>query len=656
MCGIAGLFRPGGGDEAALSGIARRMTGTLAHRGPDASGIWTNPSAGIAFGHRRLSILDLSEAGAQPMRSDCGRLAVTFNGEIYNHLDIRSRLEAEDAAPNWRGHSDTETLLCAIRHWGVAAALQRFSGMFAFALWDEQDRTLTLARDRFGEKPLFYGWCGRDLVFASELKALSAHPEWSPSLDRAALTAFMRYCYVPAPTTIWAGIGKLPPASFVTFDGDAAPGTVLQPGTFWSLREQVVAAQATRITDEKEAMAELERLLSISIRRQCLSDVPLGAFLSGGIDSSTVVALMQAQAGQPVRTFSIGFREDDFDEAEDAGKVAAHLGTAHTELYVDPNTALDVIPLLPRMYDEPFADSSQIPTHLVAALARQHVTVALSGDGGDELFGGYNRQVWGGDLEARLSGVPASLRRLLSLLLNAISPEPADTIARLVRPLLPVRLQLRRTGDQLAKLARIVGAGSPDEVYRLLCSIDDDPSRTILQGEEGGSWSDDEMARVARPLDPLDRMTLADSLSYLTDDILQKVDRAAMSVSLETRVPFLDKDVVEFAARIPPSMKVRAGRGKWLVRQVLYRHVPQSLVDRPKSGFSVPLDSWLRGPLKAWTCDLLSPARLQAQNLFNVKLVEARAREHMSGTRNHGYWLWNVLMFQAWHDVWYAAR
>jgi asparagine synthase (glutamine-hydrolysing) len=386
MCGITGLFRPGGADESLLSGIAKRMSDVLAHRGPDASGIWTHAAAGIAFGHRRLAIIELSEAGAQPMRSDCGRLVVTFNGEIYNHLDIRAELEAAGAAPNWRGHSDTETLLYAVRQWGVAAALDRFAGMFAFALWDEETRTLTLARDRFGEKPLYYGWSGGDLVFGSELKALAVHPAWSASLDRAALTSFMRYSYVPAPFSIWAGTSKVPPASFVTFATDAAAGTMPHPKAYWSVREGIVAAQANRVTDEGEATNELQRLLSRAVKRQCLSDVPLGAFLSGGIDSSTIVALMQAQATQPVRTFSIGFREGAFDEADDAGKVAAHLGTAHTVLYVDPNTAMDVIPLLPRMYDEPFADSSQIPTHLVASLARQHVTVALSGDGG-----GYHR-------------------------------------------------------------------------------------------------------------------------------------------------------------------------------------------------------------------------------------------------------------------------
>src|SRR3984957_5888737 len=639
MCGIAGLLRPGGGYESHLSVTARHMTDAVAYRGPDAAGYWTSASSGLAFGHRRLSILDLSQAGSQPMHSDCGRFTVTFNGEIYNHLDIRGELEAAGAAPNWRGHSDTETLLCAIRHWGVEAALQRFSGMFALALWDERERALTLARDRFGEKPLFYGWSGRDLVFASELKALATHPSWSPSLDRNALTSFMRYAYVPAPSTIWTGIRKLPSGSCVTFTADVSPGGMPAPRPYWSLREVVVAAQGKRITDEQEAVAELQRLLSIAIKRQCLSDVPLGAFLSGGIDSSTIVALMQAQTSQPVRTFTIGFSEAAFDEAAEARRVAKHLGTSHTELYVDPETARNVVPKLPTMYDEPFADSSQIPTHLVSALARQHVTVALSGDAGDELFGGYNRHVWGNSLNKRFDAMPVALRQMLGVFLRSVSPEPAGTIARIAGTLLPARFNVRRAGDQLAKLARIVGSPSLDDMYRELCSIDNDPAQTILQGEEGGSWSAEEMNRMKVELDPLDRMTLADSLSYLTDDILQKVDRAAMAVALETRVPFLDKDVVEFAARIPPGMKVRDGRGKWLVRQGLYQPGPHYLVDRPKTGFGIPIDEWLRGPLRSWASDLLSPEKLRRDGLLNRSRVEVRLAEHMSGQRNHGYWL-----------------
>ncbi|HLZ03222.1 MAG TPA: asparagine synthase (glutamine-hydrolyzing) [Bradyrhizobium sp.] len=654
MCGITGLFRPGGADGALLAGTVKRMAEALAHRGPDAIGLWTNANAGVAFGHRRLAILDLTDAGAQPMRSECGRFAVTFNGEIYNHLDIRRELDACGGAPNWRGHSDTETLLYAVRQWGIKASLQRFIGMFAFALWDASERTLTLARDRFGEKPLYYGWCGSDLVFASELKALATHPRWSPALDRESLTAFMRYAYVPVPATIWTGVRKLPPGSFVTFSPRIQPGTMPPPAHYWLLREQVIAAQGRRIGDEGEAIEELQRLLSIAIKRQCLSDVPLGAFLSGGIDSSTIVALMQAQATQPVRTFTIGFREAAYDEASDARQVAAHLGTAHTELYVDAKTVMDVVPRLPLMYDEPFADSSQIPTHLVSALARKHVTVALSGDAGDELFGGYNRHVWAGRLNARVGHWPAPLKQALSALLRAVSPEPADTIARWAQPFLPSRYNVRRAGDQTGKLARIVGATSFEHMYRLLCSIDSDPERTVLQGRESSSWSTDQMQEVGSALDPLDRMTLADSLSYLTDDILQKVDRAAMAVGLETRVPFLDKDVAEFAARIPPHMKVRAGRGKWLVRQVLHRHVPVELVERPKTGFSIPIDDWLRGPLQAWMSDLLSPTRLKSQGLFNADVVGRMVDEHVKGRCNHGYWLWNVLMAQAWHDAWCA--
>ncbi|WP_316213652.1 MULTISPECIES: asparagine synthase (glutamine-hydrolyzing) [unclassified Bradyrhizobium] len=656
MCGIVGLLGPGGDDQSRLTGIIRRMSTALAHRGPDASGLWTQAEAGVAFGHRRLSILDLSEAGAQPMRSACGRFTVTFNGEIYNHLDIRAELEVAGAAPNWRGHSDTETLLAAVRQWGIPATLQRMIGMFAFGLWDADARTLTLARDRFGEKPLYYGWSGADLVFGSELKALAAHPDWAPVLDRSALTAFMRYSYVPAPASIWNGIRKLPPASFVAFAADARSGSLPQPQAYWSLRDQVMAAQRRRLIDEREAIDELERLLSIAVKRQCLSDVPLGAFLSGGIDSSTVVALMQAQASQPVRTFSIGFAEGAYNEAEDARKVAAHLGTAHTEIYVDAKTAMDVIPGLPRMYDEPFADSSQIPTHLVSQMTRRHVTVALSGDAGDELFGGYNRHVWGGALQARLGRLPVTLRRAAGTLLGAVAPEPADTILKLLQPLLPARLNVRHAGDQVAKLARIIAADSFDEMYRSLCSIDGEPAVSVLHGEERASWAADEMMRIDAPLDPLDRMTLADSLSYLSDDVLQKVDRAAMAVALETRVPFLDKDVVEFAARVPPSMKVREGRGKWLLRQVLYRHVPSELIDRPKTGFSIPLDAWLRGPLKSWAGDLLSPARLQRQGLFEPKRVSRMFGEHLSGRHNHAYWLWNVLMAEAWHDAWVTAR
>jgi asparagine synthase (glutamine-hydrolysing) len=654
MCGITGIFRKERGDQPAMEDCVTRMTATLAHRGPDASSIWA--AGGIAFGHRRLSVLDLTAAGAQPMHSDCGRFTVTFNGEIYNHLDIRSELEAAGKAPNWKGHSDTETLLYAVRSWGMEAALQRFNGMFAFAIWDAQNARLTLCRDRFGEKPLFYGWIGSDLVFASELKAIMSHPRWAGTVDRSSLTAFMRYSYVPAPRTIWDGIRKLNPGSSVAFSCEVEPGNLPQPEAYWSMRQRVMVGQSDRVSDFTEGTAELERLLSQAVRRQLLSDVPVGAFLSGGIDSSTVVALMQAQSARPIKTFSIGFAEAAFNEATHAREIARHLATDHTEWIVAPSDARDVIPKLANMYDEPFGDSSQIPTHLVASLARRSVTVALSGDAGDELFGGYNRHVWGARLHARFGRLPAKVKRALSGIINLISPEPTNGMANLAGRVLPDRYRIRRPGDQMAKIGRIINAESSEEMYRLLTSIDNDPLTVVSGGTEPQSWFAEEMAAINRPIDPLDHMTLADALSYLTDDILQKVDRAAMSVSLETRVPFLDRDVAEFSCHIPSDMKVRDGQGKWLVRQVLDRHVPRSLIDRPKTGFGIPLDEWLRGPLKSWAADLLASERLDRQGWFDSRRVSAVWSEHLQGRRNHGSWLWNVLMAQAWSDRWHGAR
>lgn len=628
------------------------MTATLAHRGPDASGIWTDVAAGISFGHRRLSVLDLTAAGSQPMQSDCGRFTVTFNGEIYNHLDIRSELEAAGTAPNWKGHSDTETILYTVRSWGIERALQRFNGMFAFAIWDARESTLTLCRDRFGEKPLFYGWVGDDLVFASELKAFAAHPRWSGTIDRRALTAFMRYSYVPAPWSIWQGIRKLNPGTRVTFARDIKAANLPQPESYWSMRQNVVAAQQDRLTDVVEATVELERLLSQAVKRQLLSDVPIGAFLSGGIDSSTVVALMQKQSVRPIKTFSIGFAETGFNEAVHARGVARHLATEHTELTVAPSDALDVIPKLAQMYDEPFGDSSQIPTHLVAMLARHSVTVALSGDAGDELFGGYNRHIWGARLHARLGPLPVPVKWALAAAIGVIAPGPANKLGHFTGRILPERYRIPRAGDQIAKIGRIIGTKTPEEMYRLLSSVDDDPASLILGGSEPESWITEQMAKIDQPIDALDRMTLADALSYLTDDILQKLDRAAMSISLETRVPFLDRDVVEFSCQVPPNMKVQNDQGKWLVRQVLDRYVPRVLIDRPKTGFGVPLDEWLRGPLKAWASDLLASERLNRQGWFDSKRVAAIWAEHQHGGHNHGSWLWNVLMAQIWSDRW----
>lgn len=652
MCGIAGIFRSRDGVDE-LKEVVGRMTDALSHRGPDASGVWADAPSHICLGHRRLSILDLSSAGAQPMRDEDGRFTVTFNGEIYNHLEIRRELETENGARGWVGHSDTETLLRAVQMWGIEKALKRFNGMFAFAVWDARDQSLALCRDRFGEKPLFYGWIGSDFVFASELKALASHPRWNGSIDRRAMTAFMRYSYVPAPWTIWDGVRKLEPGSLLTIRQGANPGSLPEPQQYWSMRDCVSAGQRQRLDDPIAATDELEKLLSAAVKRQSLSDVPLGAFLSGGIDSSTIVALMQKQSVLPVRTFSIGFSEAEFNEAAHAREIARYLATDHTELIVASRDARDVIPKLADMYDEPFADSSQIPTHLVAALARRSVTVSLSGDGGDELFGGYNRHVWGARLHKRFGLLPVSLRRALASLLLLVSPEPANTIGRIAGWVLPPRYRILRAGDQVAKIARIVNSKTFDEMYRKLSSIDDDPVLAVIGGSEPPSWFSRQMSQIDYPIEPLDRMSLSDALSYMSDDILQKVDRAAMSVSLETRVPFLDKDVAEFSCRVPPRMKVRDDQGKWLVRQVLDRHVPRKLIERPKTGFGIPLDDWLRGPLKPWAADLLSPERLARQGLFDASRVSCIWSEHLSRSHNHGSWLWNVLMAQAWADNWY---
>jgi asparagine synthase (glutamine-hydrolysing) len=652
MCGIAGLATFGCQESERTRAIVQAMADCLSHRGPDAAGILVDARAGIALGHRRLSILDLSAAGAQPMSSDCGRLTVIFNGELYNHLDIRAELGACGEQTNWRSHSDTETLLVAARRWGLRAALERFVGMFAVALYDRRDNTLLLARDRFGEKPLYYGRVGSDFIFASELKAFAAHPDWSPTIDRGALALFMRRSSIATPFTIWAGVRKLPPGTFLTISlasNRIDPGA---PQPYWRLAEAVRLGQRARIRDEVIAVDELERLLSIAVKRQCLSDVPLGAFLSGGVDSSTIVALLQKQATIPARTFTIGFTDDRYDEAQAAAAVARRLGTDHTELYVDDETVRNVIPLLPDIYDEPFADSSQVPTFLVSQLARRHVTVALSGDGGDEMFGGYNRHVVGPRLWGWMRTTPYGLRRLGAASISAAGPGAFDALAHGLGWLLPNWARLRRVGDQLAKLSTVIDAPTEDELYLRLSSIDRSPASTVLGASEPPLWSEHEMPPRDIVGDFAERMMVADALGYLTDDILTKGDRAAMAVSLETRAPFLDVDVVNFACRLPLAMKVRAGRGKWLLRQVLYRHVPAALVDRPKTGFGVPIDAWLRGPLRSFAGDLLNPGRLTAQGLLDADVVSRTFDAHLHGLRNAGPWLWNVMMFQAWFDRW----
>lgn len=641
MCGIAGFWGEFGADARTTLDA---MTSTLAHRGPDDAGAWLDEPSGIALGHRRLSILDLSPAGHQPMLSRCGRYVIVFNGEIYNHLDIRRELEAAGAQPGWRGHSDTETLLAALSHWGVTPTLQRMAGMFAFALWDRETHTLSLARDRLGEKPLYYGRLGTTLVFASELKALRAHPRWHGEIDRGALSLLLRHNYIPAPHSIYCAIRKLLPGTLLLLRADGSS----QETCYWSAAEVAERGVAEPFAgDERAAAGELERLLSRSVGRQMIADVPLGAFLSGGIDSSLIVALMQAQSARPVKTFTIGFSATGYNEAEHAKAVARHLGTDHTELYVSSQQAMDVIPGLPALYDEPFSDSSQIPTFLVAQLARQNVAVSLSGDGGDELFGGYNRYFLGRSLWRRAGWLPRGVRGAMAAAIDSVPPASWNVLLAPFVRLLPRHLRYANPGDKLHKLAEILAARDGDEIYRGLVSHWKAPSSIVLAGREPATALTDR-SRQAALSDFTQRMMYLDLVSYLPDDILVKVDRAAMGVSLETRVPMLDHEFVEFAWRVPLHMKLRDGQGKWLLRQVLYRHVPRELVDRPKMGFGVPIDAWLRGPLRGWAEDLLDETRLKREGYLDPLPIRTRWYEHLSGRRNWQYHLWDVLMFQSW--------
>jgi len=652
MCGFAGfLDRRGDADLSNRAALASAMASALAHRGPDDEGAWCDGALAVA--HRRLSILDLSSAGHQPMLSADERYAIVFNGEIYNHLSIREELAIAGVAQSWRGHSDTETMLAAFVTWGVDRALQRFTGMFAFAVWDRSEKRLILARDRIGEKPLYYGWQGGVFVFGSELKALAAHPEWRPEIDRQALTLFMRFGYVPEPWSIYRGIYKLPPGCWVELEADVEAGHCPEPRAYWAASAVADAGLRNRITDLPTALAELELRLNSAISRQCIADVPLGAFLSGGVDSSLIVALMQAQSRVAVRTFTIGFHEARFNEAEHAKAVARHLGTDHTELYVTPKETLAVIPRLPMLYDEPFADSSQIPTYLVAQLARGHVTVALSGDGGDELFGGYNRYLWGRTIWRRVGFLPVGLRQAVARIVMSLSPQLWDSLAQAMFPLLPSRLRVPQLGDRVQKLASILDAQTPDALYRRLLSQQQDPCAVVVGGAESETWADRQLL-AANLGNFTERMMCHDLLAYLPGDILTKVDRAAMGVSLESRVPMLDHELVEFAWRLPQSMKVRDGQNKWLLRQLLHKYVPRLLIERPKQGFGVPLDSWLRGPLRSWAESLLAAERLRREGYLDPVPIRKKWEEHLSGRFNWQYWLWNVLMFQAWLEAQHA--
>lgn len=643
MCGIVGFLGSAGsaGQDAA---IVRRMADLIRHRGPDDDGIWTDAETGVALAQRRLSIVDLSPAGHQPMLSSCKRYVIVFNGEFYNYEEVRRQLDAEAAHP-WRGHSDTEVLLEAIARWGLKRALELCVGMFAFALWDRRERTLVLARDRLGEKPLYYGRIGRSFAFASELKAFRGHPAWNPEVDRNAVALLMRHNYVPAPYSIYKGFHKLRPGHFLVLtDGDREP----RIEAYWSGRDAAERARAHAFEGSPdEAVAELETLLKQSIKGQMMADVPLGAFLSGGIDSSTVVALMQSMSTRPIRTFTIGFHQAGYNEAEQAKLVAQHLGTDHTELYVTEREAMDVIPGLPEIYCEPFSDSSQIPTYLVSKLARQSVTVSLSGDGGDELFSGYTRYALADEFWKKLARVPRSLRRATAGLATLPPPAFYDRLAGPLMPLMPEQHRHGRLGDKVHKAAGLLSMQTVDEVYRHLCSHWQNPADIVIGGRELPTMLTG-FDRLPTLPGNVERMMYVDLMSYLPDDILAKVDRAAMSVSLETRVPMLDHRVVEFAMSLPLATLRAENRTKWPLRQVLYKHVPRELVERPKMGFGVPIDDWLRGALRDWAEDLLGEERLKADNFFDPVPIRLAWEEHLSGRRNHQYLLWDVLMFQAW--------
>jgi asparagine synthase (glutamine-hydrolysing) len=658
MCGFAGFLGTtplqARGEQQAL---VKRMTDTIAYRGPDSAGYWCDGERGVALGHRRLSIVDLSPAGHQPMHSSASRYVIAFNGEIYNHLQMREELDSAGRAPAWRGRSDTETLLAGFDAWGIQGTVERAIGMFAFAVWDRQTATLTLGRDRIGEKPLYYGWQGRGsnavFLFGSELKALRAHPVFENVIDRGALCLQLRHSYVPAPYSIYRGIAKLPPGCLLTVSR-GEPEPVLS--TYWSGARQVEAGVAAPFAGTAdEAVDQLDTLLKDAVGAQMMADVPLGAFLSGGVDSSTVVALMQAQSSRPVKTFSIGFHEEGYNEAEYAKAVAKHLGTEHTELYVHAEQAQAVIPRLPSMYDEPFSDSSQLPTFLVSQLAKQHVTVSLSGDAGDELFCGYSRYQLAAKLWNTINAAPMPLRRLAARGITGISVESWTRAAGSLARCLPRSLRLANTGDKLHKGAKVITSASLDALYLGLVSHWDDPASLVIGATEPPTLSQGD-APAFPGLDGIQRMMALDLLTYLPDDILVKVDRAAMSVSLETRVPFLDHRVVDFAWRLPQSMKLRDGASKWALRQVLYRYVPKALIERPKMGFGVPVGAWLRGPLREWAETLLAEPRLRSEGFFDAAQVRRKWQEHLSGQRNWQYHLWDVLMFQSWLEQQSADR
>jgi asparagine synthase (glutamine-hydrolysing) len=648
MCGITGFWEMPDRDRESQQQILTRMSDQLYQRGPDDGGVWSDPEAGIGLGHRRLSIVDLSPEGHQPMRSLGDRYVLVFNGEIYNYKELRQQLETLGHGP-WRGHSDTEVMLAAFTQWGIEGSLERFNGMFAFALWDRQQRKLYLSRDRLGEKPLYYGWCGNTLMFGSELKALKAHPEFNAAVDRDCVTLFLRYSYIPAPHCIYQGFSKLPPGTWVGFD--APNDHTSQPIPYWSLKSVVESGIAHPFSgSDHEAIDGVEDLLQDAVNLRMVADVPVGAFLSGGIDSSLIVAMMQRASDRPVKTFSIGFSEGSFNEAVYAKQVAQHLGTDHTELYVTPQDALDALPRMASLYDEPFGDSSQIPTLLVSQLARQQVTVSLSGDGGDELFGGYSRYLEGSRIWNRMAPIPKGLRQTSARMVTQFSPATWNRPLSAVSGLLPAVLKSPTPGDRLHRIADVVGVADGQDLYLDLMSHFKHPDQVVNHSREPKDLFRDR-SRWAKGMDLSQHMLYMDTLTYLPDDILVKVDRAGMGVSLEGRIPLLDHRLVEKAWQLPMHLKIRNGETKWILRQILDRHVPRALFDRPKQGFAMPIEHWLKGPLKEWAGDLLNHDRIKREGFFDADLIQTRWCDYLENRHNGSYALWDVLMFQAWLEA-----
>ena len=616
MCGIAGFIGFGDFQIVDASNTAKQMGDAISQRGPDNQGLWMDDLAQVALVHQRLSILDLSPTGNQPMISTSGHLVTVFNGEIYNHLDLRSELEKDGifgmGFNGWRGRSDTETLIMAIEHWGLEKVLEKLVGMFAFALWDRKKKSLVLVRDRIGEKPLYYGCQKGVFLFGSELKALKVHPMFEGRINRDAMTLQLRHNYIPAPYSIYEGIKKLPPGTFLELNinkNQFLINELPKPVKYWSLENLITKGQENPFKgSDADAINKLDSVLRKSVKQQMISDVPLGAFLSGGIDSSVIVALMQAQSPNPVNTFTIGFNQSDFNEAKYAKKVAKHLGNNHTELFVSPKHVIDIIERLPLLYDEPFSDSSQIPTFLLSEMTQQHVTVSLSGDAGDELFGGYSRYFIAQQLWGKIDLLPQKLRRWSGCGLRALKAEHWNQILERFHYFFPERWRRINLGDKIHKGANILNSNSLDELYLRLISNWDSPSSVVIGGHEPKTHLTGKVLPFP-VLDGIERMMALDTVTYLPDDILVKVDRAAMGVSLETRIPFLDHRLLEFAWSLPLSMKIRNGKGKWILRKVLEKYIPNELIERPKMGFGLPIDSWLRGPLRDWGESLLDESR-----------------------------------------------